>query len=40
MRVIVAVGVAVGMLWLADVFLNNGRYEEVIERGIMSLVGK
>jgi hypothetical protein len=40
MKVIVAVGIAAGMLWLADVFLNDGRYQEVIERGIMSLVGK
>jgi hypothetical protein len=29
MKVIVATGVAVGTLWLADVFLNDGRYEEV-----------
>jgi hypothetical protein len=40
MRGIVAVGVAVGMLWLADVLLNHGRYGEVLERGIMTLVGK
>jgi hypothetical protein len=40
MKVIVAIGVAVGMLWLADVFLNDGRYEQVIERGILNLIGK
>jgi hypothetical protein len=40
MKVIVAVGIAAGVLWLADVFPNDGRYQEVIERGIMSLVGK
>jgi hypothetical protein len=40
MRGIVAIGVAIGVLWLADVLLNDGRYGEVIERGMMTLIGK
>jgi hypothetical protein len=37
---IVAIGIAIGVLWLADVFLNHGHYEEMIEIGMMMLVGK
>jgi hypothetical protein len=40
MRGIVAIGVAIGVLWLADVLLNGGRYAEVLERGAMILIGK
>jgi hypothetical protein len=38
--IVVSIGVTIGVLWLADTFLNNGRYGEVIEHGIMALVGK
>jgi hypothetical protein len=40
MRGIGATCVAVGVLWLADVLLNDGRYGDVVERAIMSLIGK
>jgi len=40
MRGIVAIGVAIGVLWLADVFLNDGRYGQTLERGMMTLIGK
>ena len=40
MRAIVAIGVAVGVFWLADVLLNDGRYGDVVERAIMTLIGK
>jgi hypothetical protein len=39
MRGIVAIAVAIGVLWSADVVLNGGRYAEVLERGAMTLVG-
>jgi hypothetical protein len=37
---LVAVAVAIGVLWLADTLLNDGRYGEVIERGALTLIGK
>ena len=40
MKGIVAIGVAVGVLWLADIQLNDGRYSQVVERAFMSLIGK
>ncbi len=40
MKGVVAIGIAIGVLWSADVFLNHGRYGEVIESGMMILVGK
>ena len=40
MKGIVAIGVAVGVPWLADVQLNDGRYSEVVVRATMSLIGK
>jgi hypothetical protein len=40
MRGIVAVGIAVGVLWLADVFLNDGRYGQTVERAMMTLIGR
>jgi hypothetical protein len=40
MKGIVAIGVAVGVLWLADVQLNDGRYSEVVVRATISLRGK
>jgi hypothetical protein len=39
MRGIFAIGVAIGVLWLADVLLNGSRYAEVLERGAMTLTG-
>ena len=39
-EIVVAVGVTVGVLWSADALLNDGRYAQVIENGIMSLIGK
>jgi hypothetical protein len=40
MRTIIATGVAIGVLWLADTLLNDGRYGDVVERAAMSLIGK
>jgi hypothetical protein len=41
MRTVVAtMFVAVGALWLADVLLNEGRYGDVVEGAIMTLVGR
>jgi hypothetical protein len=40
MRGTAAICVAVGVLWLADVLLNDGRYEDVVERAIISLIGR
>jgi hypothetical protein len=40
MRGIIALGVAIGVRWLADAQLNGGRYAEVLERGAMTLIGK
>jgi hypothetical protein len=38
-KAIVAICVAVTALWRADIELNDGRYGDVTERTIMSLVG-
>ena len=40
MKGIVAIGVAIGVLWLADVVLNNGRYGEVVEKALTTLIGR
>ena len=40
MKRIAAIGVAVGVLWVADALLNDGRYAEVLQRGITSLIRK
>jgi hypothetical protein len=40
MKGIVAIGVAIGLLWLADVFLNDGRYAQTVEKAMMTLIGK
>ena len=40
MKGILAIGFAVVVLWLADAQFNDGRYGEVVERAIMSLIGK
>jgi hypothetical protein len=39
MRGIVAVGVAIGVLWSVDFLLNNGRYGEAVEKVIAALIG-
>jgi hypothetical protein len=39
-RMVVAVGVAVGVLWLVDISVNDGRYGETLERAAMALVGR
>ena len=40
MKIIVAIGATIGVLWLADVLLNDGRYAEVLDRGMTSLISK
>ena len=40
MRAIGATCVAIGVLWLTDALLNGGRYSNVIESAIMSLIGR
>jgi len=40
MRGIIAAIIAVGVLWIVDIKLNNGRYGDVTARAIMSLIGK
>jgi|HubBroStandDraft_5_1064220.scaffolds.fasta_scaffold2078668_1 hypothetical protein len=40
MRAIGAACVAVGVLWLTDALLNDGRYSKIIEGAIMTLIGK
>jgi hypothetical protein len=40
MRAIGATCVAIGVLWLTDALLNDGRYSNVIESAIMSLIGR
>jgi hypothetical protein len=40
MKRIVAIGVAIGVLWVVDILLNDGRYAEVLHRGIVSLIRK
>jgi hypothetical protein len=39
MKGVVAISVTIGMLWLADVLLNDGRYGQVLDSGVMSLIG-
>ena len=38
MKGIVAIAVAICLLWLADVQLNDGRYSDVVESAITSLI--
>jgi hypothetical protein len=38
MKGFVAIGVAIGLLWLADVQFNDGRYSNVVESAITSLI--
>jgi hypothetical protein len=40
MRAIGAICVAIGVLWLTDALLNDGRYSNVIEGAILALVGR
>ena len=40
MKGTVAVGFAIGVLWLADILFNNGRYIDVIGGGLMALMGQ
>jgi hypothetical protein len=40
MKGIIAIGVAVALLWLADIQFNDGRYSNVVESAIVSLIGK
>jgi len=40
MKGIVAIGVAVAALWLADIILNDGRYGDATGRTMASLVRK
>jgi hypothetical protein len=39
-EIVAAVGLAIGVLWLADAYLNDGRYEQTIESEITALVGE
>jgi len=38
MRTIIAIAVAVGVLWFADALVNNGRYTDVIKGAITALI--
>jgi hypothetical protein len=40
MRGIIAIAVAIGSLWCVDALLNDGRYGEVLESGLLALMGK
>jgi hypothetical protein len=40
MRGILAAIIAISVLWMADLEMNNGRYSNVPIRAIMSLIGK
>jgi hypothetical protein len=40
MKGIIAIGVAAALLWLADIQFNDGRYSNVVETAIVSLIGK
>jgi hypothetical protein len=40
MRGIIAAAIAIAILWMADVELNDGRYSAVILRAVESLIGK
>jgi hypothetical protein len=39
-RGIGAIFIAVGVLWLADVLLNDGRYGDVVAGAVISLIVK
>jgi hypothetical protein len=40
MKGIVATVIAIAVLWIADIELNDGRYSDVTGRAIMRLIGK
>ena len=35
-----AVAIAIGALWLADMALNEGRYADAVEGGLFALIGR
>ena len=40
MKGIIAAGVAVAILWMVDIELNDGRYSAPVQRAILSLIGR
>lgn len=40
MKGVIVAFIAIGALWVADVVLNDGRYSDVVERGLFTLVGR
>jgi hypothetical protein len=40
MKGIIAISVAVAILWIADHELNDGRYSAPVQRAILSLIGR
>ena len=40
MRGIIAAVVALGVVYVTDIFLNDGRYGDVVANGLLALVGK
>ena len=38
MKGIIAACIAVGVLWIADVELNNGRYTDVVKKAAKSIL--
>ena len=40
MKGVIAIAIAIGALWVADTVLNDGRYSDVVERGLFALVGR
>ena len=40
MKGFVATVIAIAVLWIGDIELNNGRYSDATGRAIMSLIGK
>jgi hypothetical protein len=40
MKGIGAAAVAIALLWMADIELNGGRYNEVIVRAVTTLLGR
>jgi hypothetical protein len=39
MKGIIAISIAVAVLWTADIELNGGRYTEIVRQAIGSLIG-
>ena len=40
MKPFIAAIIAIGVLWLVDNEFNDGRYGDVVARGIFSLIGR